>query len=164
MEKELGAAETESLVEEEVHIDSSELHDWKNSCNQLLSFLHNPFKPAELQLKFFCEENRARRHFSIRDYLGHWTSGRESSGREGWDWDRRSRRFLIFYLYLSPLSIFALLSLTKGGREGLDDCERESGWLDWESRRMGGSTRCLHHLHQTTPRLKTSAAQERQNL
>ena len=29
MEKELGAAETESLVEEEVHIDSSELPDWK---------------------------------------------------------------------------------------------------------------------------------------
>ena len=33
MEKELGAAETESLFEEEAHIDSSELYGWENSCN-----------------------------------------------------------------------------------------------------------------------------------
>ena len=36
MEKELGAAETESLAEEESHIDSSELDGWKNSCNHYI--------------------------------------------------------------------------------------------------------------------------------
>ena len=36
MEKELGAAETESLAEEEAHIDSSELHGWKNSYNHYI--------------------------------------------------------------------------------------------------------------------------------
>ena len=36
MEKELGAAETESLAEEEAHIDSSELHGWENSCDDYI--------------------------------------------------------------------------------------------------------------------------------
>ena len=38
MEKELGAAETESLVEEEVHIDSSELPDWKTLVTSFWAF------------------------------------------------------------------------------------------------------------------------------
>ena len=39
MEKELGAAERESLVEEESHIDSSELDGWKNSCNHYIDIV-----------------------------------------------------------------------------------------------------------------------------
>ena len=144
MEKELGAAERESLVEEESHIDSSELDGWKNSCNHyidivpLLSFFTQSVQTCRAPTQVLLWGEQGPPPFLHQRLSWRWTSGRESSGREGWDWDRRSREYLIFYLYLCPLSFFALLSLTKGGervwmtvRENLDDwIERVGGWED----------------------------------